>query len=111
MRNGLAVVILLSTCAGVAHAKTIAVDGSTTHQTMAGWINQLRVWDDRHVTNTYRPAMGTEDTGRSAVDIPLTAQAEILDKLYGELGLTHVQARRAGRSTSNGSGTTHRSTS
>jgi len=73
-------------------AQTVTVDGSKTHQTIDGWTNQLRVWDDPHVTDTFRPARPGEDAGRSAVDIPFAVQEEILDRLYKDLGLTHVQA-------------------
>ena len=40
---------------GIGHpakAQTLTVDGAQPHQTMDGWINQMRVWDDPHVTET-----------------------------------------------------------
>ena len=86
--------VVFGICAVAAqvHAQTITIDASIKHQVMDGWINQLRVWDDPHLTETFRPPRGTEDAGRSAVNIPLSAQSEILELLYGDLGLTHVQA-------------------
>lgn len=93
MRIGLGILGFLAafTAVRAASAQSIVIDGSKPHQVMDGWINQMRVWDDPHLTETYRPAKPGEDSGRSAVDIPLAAQNDILTKLYGDLGITHVQ--------------------
>lgn len=69
----------------------VVVDAGARHQTMQGWSTQERLWDDPHLTETYRPPRpGEEPYGRSAVDIPVPAREEMLARMYGELGLTQV---------------------
>jgi O-glycosyl hydrolase len=66
---------------------TVIIDANTRYQTMNGFGTSERVFDDPHLTNTFDAA-----TQRGAVIIPQSAQAEILGKLYGELGLTRVRS-------------------
>ncbi len=76
-----------------AQTQTVTVDARRVFQTMDGWSTEERIWDDPHLTNTYRPPHpGEVPFGRSAVNIPLAAQNEILDKMYKELKLTQVHA-------------------
>ena len=87
-----AALLLGSGCAGgrVSSAEVV-VDAGTRHQTMHGWSTQERLWDDPHLTETYRPPRpGEEPFGRSAVDIPAAAREEMLRRMYRELGLTQV---------------------
>jgi len=68
---------------------TVTVDATKTHQTMDGWSTEERLWDDPHLTERAKPAP-PGDFVRSAVDIPFSAQNEILHKMYRELKLTQV---------------------
>lgn len=86
-------ILLLGSGCSHAGASTaqITVDASMRHQTMDGWSTEERLWDDPHLTNTFRaPRPEEEPFGRSAVEIPSAVQENILGKMYGELGLTQV---------------------
>lgn len=92
-RAALSAVLLLGAgCSqGRASGAEITVDTGTRHQTMQGWSTQERLWDDPHLTETFRPPRpGEEPFGRSAVEIPPAARREILARMYGEAGLTQV---------------------
>ena len=62
------------------------IDAEQQFQTMEGFGATARVFDDPHLTETFDPA-----TQRSAVVVPESAQEEILDKLYTELGFTRLR--------------------
>ncbi len=76
-------------CANVLAPVTVTIDGAKTRQTMDGWSTQERLWDDPHLTDRPKPPRPGEFV-RSAVDIPASAQNEILHKMYRELKLTQV---------------------
>lgn len=62
-----------------AAAGQVTIDRGRTHQTMHGFGASNRVWDDPHVSDAPRTS------------IPAAARAEILTRLYTELGLTRVR--------------------
>ena len=62
------------------------IDAEQQFQTMEGFGATARVFDDPHLTETFDPA-----TQRSAVVVPDSAQEEILDKLYTELGFSRLR--------------------
>jgi O-glycosyl hydrolase len=67
-------------------AAVIRVDPSTRYQTMQGFGTSVRLFDDPHVTETF------DQTTKRASAVPSeSAQNQILDALYGDLGLTRVR--------------------
>lgn len=92
-RGALSAALLLASGHARAQASVaeVVVDAGTRHQTMDGWSTEERLWDDPHLTETFRPPRpGEEPFGRSAVEIPAAARREMLDRMYRELGLTQV---------------------
>ena len=68
-----------STAAKPAMGDQVVINPEVTHQVMAGFGTNNRLWDDPHVSNA-----------KSTV-IPPAAQREILTRLYTDLGLTRVR--------------------
>ena len=67
-------------------AAVITVDPATRFQTMQGFGASERLFDDPLTTNTTDPV-----TKRATATPPASAQSQILDALYVELGLTRVR--------------------
>lgn len=65
--------------AAVPAAGQVIVDASRTYQVMQGFGASNRVWDDPHVSNSDRTT------------IPPAVRAELLARLYRDLGLTRVR--------------------
>jgi len=63
----------------VSAAAQVTIDPARTYQVMQGFGASNRVWDDPHVSNAPR------------TNIPPSARAEILTRLYKDLGLTRVR--------------------
>ena len=76
-------------CPEVQPQISVSVDAANIHQTMDGWSTEERLWDDPHLTERAKPAPSGGFV-RSGVDIPVSVQNEILDKMYRELRLTQV---------------------
>jgi O-glycosyl hydrolase len=93
----LVLVTVLSTgCDSVPSGKTgtpvqVAIDARVTHQVMEGFGSSQRLFDDPHVIGG--PGTGEETYDRTKSLVITTAeQDEILERLYGDLGLTRVRA-------------------
>jgi O-glycosyl hydrolase len=67
-------------------AAVITIDPKARFQTMQGFGTSVRLFDDPRVTNTLDPA-----TKRATATPPVSAQSQILDALYVDLGLTRVR--------------------
>ena len=94
---GSIVVLTIQMPAG-AIAATVTVDGAAPRQIIEGWHTQERVWSDPHlfqdntdITGGCPPTQESMPFRRSCIVVPLSEQAAILGKLYGELKLTHVE--------------------
>jgi O-glycosyl hydrolase len=65
---------------------SLFIDSTVQHQSIDGFGSSARVFDDPHVFGNF-----DDHTGRAATRMTASQQADVLDRLYVDLGLTRLR--------------------